>query len=125
MTKFSSKTFLRSTTYALNGLRLAFKSQRNFRKHLVIALFAVLIGLFLRLDIISMCIIILVNVIVLICELFNSIIEFIMDAYYRNKWAKLAKLAKDMGAGTVFLASVTALGISILLYLNGIYELWL
>ncbi len=124
MTKFGSKTFLRSTLYALNGLRLAFKSQRNFRKHLVIALFAVLIGLFLRLDIISMCIIILVNVLVLICELFNSIIEFIMDAYYRNKWAKLAKLAKDMGAGTVLLASVTAMGISILLYLNGIYEMW-
>ncbi len=124
MTKFGSKTFLRSAKYALNGLRLAFKSQRNFRKHLIIGFFAVLIGLLLALDIISMCIVILVNVLVLICELFNSIIEFIMDAYYKNKWAKLAKLAKDMGAGAVFLASVTAMGISLLLYLNAIYEIW-
>lgn len=124
MTKFGSKTFLRSAKYALNGLRLAFKSQRNFRKHLIIGLFAILIGLFLHLDVISMCIIILVNVLVLICELFNSIFEFIMDAYYRNKWAKLAKLAKDMGAGAVLLSSVAAIGISILLYLNAIYEMW-
>lgn len=108
MKKFQSKSFAKSIGYALNGLRLVFKTQRNFRKHLVIGAALLAIALWMQLGAIELCIIIMVNVAVLICELINSIIEFIIDAYYKTKWAKLAKLSKDMGASVVLLASVTA-----------------
>ena len=124
MNKFQSRSFKKSVTYALNGVRLAFRSQRNFRKHLVIALLTFAIAFFLRVDVIEFCIILFANVFVLVCEMFNSVIEFVIDAYYKNKWAKLAKLAKDIGAGAVLISACASALISLLIYGSKIYELY-
>ena len=110
--------------YALNGVRLAFRSQRNFRKHIVIAIFTFAIALLLRVDLIEFCIILFANMFVLIVEMINSVIEFVIDAYYKNKWAKLAKLSKDIAAGAVLLSAVTSAAISLLIYGNKIYQLY-
>ena len=111
--------------FALNGVRLAFRSQRNFRKHLVIALLTFSIAFFLRVSIVEFCIILFANALVLICEMFNSVIEFVIDAYYKNKWAKLAKLAKDIGAGAVLISASMSALVSLLIYGSKIYELYL
>ena len=110
--------------FALNGLRLAFRSQRNFRKHLVIAIFTFAIAFLLRVDLIEFCIILFANMFVLVCEMFNSVIEFVIDAYYKNKWAKLAKLSKDIAAGAVLLSASISVIISLLIYSSKIYELY-
>ena len=125
MKKFQSRSFQKSLMYALNGVRLAFRSQRNFRKHLVIALLTFAIAFFLRVTIIEFCIILFANTLVLICEMFNSVVEFVIDAYYKNKWAKLAKLAKDIGAGAVLISAFVSAAISFLIYGSKIYELFL
>ena len=101
MNKFQSRSFNRSVMYALNGVRLAFRSQRNFRKHLVIALLTLSVAILLRVGIVEFCIILFANMFVLVVEMLNSVVEFVIDAYYRNKWAKLAKLSKDIAAGAV------------------------
>lgn len=124
MNKFQSKNFQKSVIYALNGVRLAFRSQRNFRKHIVIALFTFAIAFLLRVELIEFCIILFANMFVLIVEMINSVIEFVIDAYYKNKWAKLAKLSKDIAAGAVLLSAVTSAVISLLIYGNKIYELY-
>lgn len=81
----------------------------------MIAAILVGIALFLKLSPIALCLIIVVNATVLICELINSIIEFVIDAYYKTKWARLAKMSKDMGAGVVLLSSVVAILITSIL----------
>ena len=124
MNKFQSRNFQKSVMYALNGVRLAFRSQRNFRKHIVIALFTFAIAFLLRVEIIEFCIILFANMLVLIVEMINSVIEFVIDAYYKNKWAKLAKLSKDIAAGAVLLSAVTSAVISLLIYGNKIYQLY-
>ena len=124
MNKFQSRSFKKSVTYALNGVRLAFRSQRNFRKHLVIAILTFASAFFLRVDVIEFCIILFANVFVLVCEMFNSVIEFVIDAYYKNKWAKLAKLSKDIGAGAVLISASTSAIISLIIYAKKIYELY-
>ncbi len=124
MNKFRSRNFQRSVMYALNGLRLAFRSQRNFRKHLVIALFTFSIAFFLKVSLIEFCIILFANMFVLVCEMFNSVIEFVIDAYYKNKWAKLAKLSKDIAAGAVLLSATVSAIVSLLIYASKIYELY-
>ena len=53
----------------------------------------------------------------------NSVIEFIMDAYYKNKWSKLAKLSKDIAAGAVLLSAVASATISLLIFATKIYDL--
>lgn len=123
MNKFQSRSFARSAMYALNGLRLAFRSQRNFRKHLLIAVFSLSIAFLLKVTIVEFALILFANMIVLVSEMFNSVIEFVIDAYYKNKWAKLAKLSKDIAAGAVLLAAVVSAIISLLIYGSKIYEL--
>ena len=125
MNKFQSRSFARSAMYALNGLRLAFRSQRNFRKHLVIAFFTLLIAILLRVSIIEFCIILFANGFVLVVEMLNSVVEFVIDAYYKNKWAKLAKLAKDIAAGAVLLSAVISATVSFLIYGSKLYQLYL
>ena len=124
MNKFQSTSFQKSAMHALNGVRLAFRSQRNFRKHIVIALFTFAIAFLLRVNIVEFCIIIFANVLVLVCEMINSVVEFVIDAYYKNKWAKLAKLAKDIGAGAVLISACASALISLLIYGSKIYELY-
>lgn len=124
MNKFQSRSFSRSLMFALNGVRLAFRSQRNFRKHLVIACFTLAIAFFLRVSIVEFCIIIFANTFVLVTEMINSVVEFVIDAYYKNKWAKLAKLAKDIGAGAVLVSACASALVSLLIYGSKIYELY-
>ena len=123
MNKFQSRSFQKSLMFALNGLRLAFRSQRNFRKHLVIAFFTLSIAFLLRVDIVEFCIILFANTFVLVMEMMNSVIEFVIDAYYKNKWAKLAKLSKDIAAGAVLLSATTSAIISLLMYGRKVYQL--
>jgi len=124
MKKFQSRNFQKSLMYALNGLRLAFRSQRNFRKHLLIAVLTLSIAFLLKVTIIEFCIIIFANTFVLVMEMMNSVIEFVIDAYYKNKWAKLAKLSKDIAAGSVLLSASISAIISLLIYGSKIYELY-
>jgi len=124
MKKFQSRSFQKSVMYALNGVRLAFRSQRNFRKHLVIALLTFSIAVLLRVSIVEFCIILFANMFVLVCEMFNSVIEFVIDAYYKNKWAKLAKLSKDIGAGAVLVSASVSAIISLIIYSSKIYEIY-
>jgi len=124
MNKFQSRSFSKSVMYALNGVRLAFRSQRNFRKHLIIALISLSIAFFLKVTIVEFCIILFANSLVLIMEMMNSVIEFVIDAYYKNKWAKLAKLSKDIAAGAVLISASVSAVIAILIYGKKIYELY-
>ena len=124
MNKFQSRSFQRSCLYALNGVRLAFRSQRNFRKHLLIALFSLSIAFFLRVEVVEFCIIIFANAFVLVVEMLNSVVEFVIDAYYKNKWAKLAKLSKDIAAGAVLVSAVASALVSLLIYGSKIYNLY-
>lgn len=110
--------------YALNGLRLAFRSQRNFRKHLVIAIFSLSLAFLLKVSIIEFCIILFANIFVLVMEMMNSVIEFVIDAYYKNKWAKLAKLSKDIAAGAVLLSASASVLIAFLIYASKVYEIY-
>lgn len=116
---------MRSALFALNGLRLAFKSERNFRKHLVIATIVLSVAIVLKVSIIEFCLLIFANAQVLVCELFNSVFEFIVDAYYKGRWAKLAKLAKDIAAGAVLFSAVISVLIASLIFANRVYLLYL
>ena len=87
--------------------------------------FRLAIAFFLRVTILEFCIILFANTFVLVCEMFNSVVEFVIDAYYKNKWAKLAKLSKDIGAGAVLISACMSAVVSLLIYGSKIYELYL
>lgn len=124
MNKFQSKSFKKSVMYALNGVRLTFKSQRNFRKHLLIALLSLIVSYFAGFSVLEICVVIFANTFVLVIEMLNSVVEFVIDAYYRNKWAKLAKLSKDIAAGAVLLSASASAVIFLIILSSKFYGLY-
>lgn len=122
MKKFQSTSFMKSASHAFDGLYLAFRSQRNFRKHLYIASVVLLIGVLLKISIIGFCMILLSNSLVLVLELLNSVFEFALDAYYKNKYSRLVKFAKDMGAASVLVMAVSSMIISCFIFGDKIYQ---
>ena len=122
MNKFQSRSFKRSVIYALNGVRLAFRSQRNFRKHLLIAILTLSIAFLMKFSVVEFCLVLFSNCLVLVVEMLNSVVEFVIDAYYKNKWAKLAKLAKDIAAGAVLISATVSATIFFIILANKVYE---
>ena len=106
MSKYSSNNFIKSTSFALRGLRLIIKSQKNFRRQLFFGVIILFFAALLRFNYIEFCITIIAIALVLLAEMLNSVIEFTIDSYTKNKYSKL--VAKDMAAGTVLTATIVS-----------------
>lgn len=116
MTKFKSSNVAESISNAIRGLKLAISSQRNFRIEVFIALCVIIAAVLLKFSHSDMCILIIMIAFVLVCELLNSVIEFTLDAVYKNNFSKLVEMAKDMSAGMVLLISAVSIVIGIILF---------
>tara|TARA_Y100001968_G_scaffold229261_1_gene212044 strand:- start:292 stop:750 length:459 start_codon:yes stop_codon:yes gene_type:complete len=101
--------------YAFKGLRYAFSTQRNFRIHVVFALVAFVLGLFLGLNKSDLAIMSLTATSVLVVELLNTAIESVVDLAIGKRFHPLAQIAKDCSAGAVLVASISSLLIAVLL----------
>lgn len=120
MTKFKALNFFESFGYAWRGLKLAFNSQRNFVIEVIIAFFVILASVLLRFDFSDIAILVIMCAIVLICEMFNSVIEFSLDAVFKNEYSKLVEMAKDMAAGMVLLSSITSIVVGIIIFVSNL-----
>ena len=118
MSKYSEKNFMKSFGYALRGLKLAIKSQKNFRRQIILAVIALSLGFVLHFSLTEFCIIILIIGMVLFAELFNSVVEFMLDAVYKNNYSKIVEMAKDMAAGSVCIVSACAVIVGGMLFIN-------
>ncbi len=124
MSKYSTSSFRRSLSYAFRGLAIAFKSQQNFRTQVLLGFMAFWVATILKFSAIEFCILVLIMGMVLLCELFNSVIEFTLDAVYKNKYSKLVAMAKDMSAGAVLISSFASILSGAILFLHRIYEIF-
>lgn len=118
MSKFTAGKFSQSLSFALKGLRIAYKSQRNFRTQIFVGSIALIAAILFQFTMVEFCLLFFVIAMVLICELFNSVIEFVLDATYRNKYSKLVEMSKDMSAGAVLLATILSIIIGLLLFIH-------
>jgi len=113
---------LLSFKYASDGIRYAFITQRNFRIHSVVAVLAILMGIFCHLTPVEMAVIILTSALVMVLELLNTALESVVDLTIGHSYHSLAKIAKDCAAGAVLLSAVTAVLIAALLLLPALYH---
>ena len=117
MTKYKNKTIFLSFKFAFRGIFLVLKSQQNFRLGVIISLFAIIFGILLKLSFVELAIIIIAASFVLFAELANTVIEFVVDAYFKNNYSKIAGMSKDIAAGTVLLAVFNFVIVGALLFL--------
>jgi len=108
------KRFLKSVTYAINGLMSALKTERNLRIDIAAMLIAIAFGFYLKLSINTWGLVILVIGFVLVAELFNTAIERLGDEAANGVQKQLIKRAKDIAAAGVLLSALTALILGIL-----------
>jgi diacylglycerol kinase (ATP) len=103
----SAASLIQSFNYAFEGVIWTLRSQRNMRIHFAVA--TVVLVLAFAYDVTKLELIALVLAIsfVLIAEMVNTAIESAIDIA-TTSYNPLAKLAKDIAAGAVLVAAVTA-----------------
>ena len=113
----TSKNFLISFKYALNGIYYVFKTSRNFKIKLVFALISLIIGSLLQISKSSYLILVATIMSVLILETLNTSIETIVDLVIKKEFSNLAKISKDASAGAVLLGSITSVIIAVYIFI--------
>lgn len=101
--------------HAWNGMKIAFKSEQNFRLHVLIGFIVIIAGFLFHLSIYEWVIILLVIGNVLVAEIFNSSIEKLLD-YLNPAIHPSAKIIKDLSAGAVLITAVIAIIIGIIIF---------
>jgi diacylglycerol kinase len=101
MSKDSSNPFY----HAFNGILETYRSERNFRIHVIVAMAVVVLGIWMDVTYSEWCWIILCIAIVLIVEVLNTAIEALVDLVVPD-YHPLAKKAKDAAAGAVLIAAI-------------------
>jgi diacylglycerol kinase len=104
-----------SFRFAFEGISHALKTQRNFRIHIAIFLFIVMLGLLFKLSLIEWAIIAIVSGLVFQAELMNTALEAIVD-HVAPEFHALAKVAKDCAAGAVVISALAAVIVGLLIF---------
>ena len=109
----ADRSWWRSFVYAWAGIAYAWRTQRNFRVEVLIGALAVALGLLLRVNLVSILVMI---ALVLTLEMVNTALEALVDLSSPT-YHPLAKIAKDVAAGAVLMASSISVlvGIAVLL----------
>lgn len=124
MTKYKKGSFTNTFKNARKGMRLSIKSERNIRIHLFIAALVIVTAFCLNFSINKFCILFLTIAAVISAEMFNSAIEFSLDAIFHNRYSRMVGMAKDIAAGAVMVVSICAIMIGVLLFAPPIIALF-
>lgn len=106
--------------YAINGLLIILKEERNFKIHLFITCLVIILGIILNLNYIEWLIIIITICIVLLMELINSVVERLID-YLKPELHPKAKTIKDMSAAIVLIAACMSVLVGVTIFLRKLY----
>jgi diacylglycerol kinase (ATP) len=108
-------SLLDSFNYAFEGIIHVLRTQRNLRIHFAIAIAVIAAAAALDVERIELIALLLAIAFVLVAEMVNSAIEGAIDVS-TTSFDPNAKLAKDVAAGAVLIASVTAIAVGYLVF---------
>jgi len=106
----------KSFKFAFDGIKTEFKKGRNFRIQIFMGISAIILGFVFKIPSYEWFDLIIVIASVLILELVNTAVESIVDMISPEIQEK-AKIAKDVSAGAVLIASIAAVFVGILVFL--------
>jgi diacylglycerol kinase (ATP) len=108
-------TILDSFNYAFEGIIHALRTQRNLRIHFAIAALVIALAIVVSVSKLELIVLLISITFVLIAEMINSAIEGAIDVA-TTSFDPMAKLAKDVAAGAVLIASVNAIAVGYLVF---------
>ena len=108
-------SMIESFNYAVEGIIHVLRTHRNMRLHFAAAVIVLVLALILGVSRIELIALLLAISFVLIAEMINSAIEAAIDVA-TSSFDPLAKLAKDIAAGAVLIASINAVVVGYLVF---------
>ena len=115
--KSNHPTFRKSFGFAWQGFRFALSTERNIKVMVGGAVFAIVCGLILQLDLVSWAIVLLCCGVVLAAELLNTAIETVVDLV-SPEYHPLAGHAKDVAAAGVYVLCFMVALVGLLVFAN-------
>jgi diacylglycerol kinase (ATP) len=106
---------LDSFNFAFEGIIHVLRTQRNMRIHFLVAIAVLVAALSVDVSKIELIVLLLSIAFVLIAEMINTAVEAAVDIA-STSFDPMAKLAKDIAAGAVLIASVNALAVGYLVF---------
>ena len=114
--KQECKKLINSFKYAIEGFISSFKTERNMKIHVLAMILVIILGFYLKINLIEWCIVTIIIALVITAELFNTAIETIVDMICPEKNPK-AKLAKDISAAAVLALAIGAIIIGTIIFI--------
>jgi diacylglycerol kinase len=114
--KFSFMVRLKSFSYAWSGIKTMLITEHNSRIHLAFTISVLALGFLFHLSRLEFLLLFIVVSIVWIAELFNTCIEKVLDFLTLQKHPEIKRI-KDMAAGAVMLASLSAFVVGAIIFI--------
>jgi diacylglycerol kinase (ATP) len=112
-------SLLDSFNYAFEGIIHVLRTQRNLRIHFLAAVLVFGAAIAVGVSRIQLIALVLAIAFVLVAEMLNTAIEGVIDVS-TTSFDPNAKLAKDIAAGAVLIASVTAIAVGFLVFQSAV-----
>lgn len=114
-----NRPFRQRLGFALEGILEVWKLEHSFRSQTVLAVFAILVTVVLHPSFLWAALVVLSIALVLALEMINASIEALIDHVHPDI-APQIKLAKDVAAGAVLIASLGSLAIGVPMILDAV-----
>lgn len=114
------KEFVKSFQYAIEGIIVAIKKERNLKIHIFIMILVIICGIIFKISTIEWIICIILFGLVISLELVNTAIENTVDLVTLEKNPK-AKIAKDVAAGAVLVSAIISAIIGLIIFIPKLF----
>jgi diacylglycerol kinase (ATP) len=108
-------SIIESFNFAIEGVVHVLRTQRNMRIHFAIAVAVLIIAVAAGVSRLELIVLLLSIAFVLVAEMINTAVEGTIDAA-TTSFDPMAKLAKDIAAGAVLIASINAVAVGYLVF---------
>ncbi|MEH7437465.1 diacylglycerol kinase family protein [Neobacillus drentensis] len=121
--KRKPQPLLGSFSYAVTGILTALLSERNMRIHLISSIVVFLLSIYFSITKMELIVILFAIGGMFSLELINTAIERVVDLVTKE-YHPLAKQAKDIAAGAVFLYAVLSVIVGSIIFIPYIFKLF-
>lgn len=116
------RSFGKSVYNCLEGISYVVINEVNFRREIILGIIALILSYLLKISTIEFIIVLIMISLVLTMEVINTSIERAVDLYTKE-YNDLAKIAKDVSAGSVLISSIFSLIIGIIIFVPKIIDI--
>ncbi|HEY0750684.1 MAG TPA: diacylglycerol kinase family protein [Chitinophagaceae bacterium] len=117
---FRIRDRLKSFRYAWDGIKAMYQTEHNLYIHTVLTVLAFLLAFLFKVPRVEIIALVIVSGMVWVAEIFNTVIEKIMDFITTEKHPLIKKI-KDMAAAAVLLTAIIAVIVGGLIFIPKIF----